>query len=455
MSTLGFGVLAACALVLLTQRLWPGEAHARLRQWALILVSGAVVAHWQRRGLVATLALTGVTWLGLRLAQNSRRWILGGAIVVLVAALVGCKYGAWLLSPWPAAMHWALDPTKVPVGLSFTVFRLTGVLLDAVNLRMTVSGGELLVLALFFPTYRSGPITTLQSFGLLAAEPGDSLARAARRILVGLCRKILLANNLATLVLNPWLKGGVAALAPEQCLLLPVLFGLRVYWDFAGYTDIAIGTAALLGYRVPENFDRPYLSRSIVEFWRRWHITLSEWIRLRLFMKMAGRRAGKGRIYLATLVSMALCGLWHGAGLGFLLWGVWHGLGIVATHLFGEAQRQSEAVRRIAMLPGSDAVATGLTFTYVSLGWLLFFLPLGEAGMASARAAQALATPAGAGILAAGLLVGLVAYELVRRDVRLGTVWARLPAVARGVGYALLAWALIVSAPEPFIYFRF
>src|SRR5262249_25886326 len=180
-------------------------------------------------------------------------------------------------------------------------------------------------------TYRAGPITTLQSFGPLPADGGEGHDRseALRRIFLGLCRKLLLADNLATLILNPWLKDGVEALSDTQCLLLPVLFGLRVYWDFAGYTDVAIGIAALLGYRVPENFDRPYLSRNLVEFWRRWHITLSEWIRLRLFMKMVGRRSPKEWLYAATVISMALCGLWHGAGWGFLLWGLWHGVGIV------------------------------------------------------------------------------------------------------------------------------
>jgi alginate O-acetyltransferase complex protein AlgI len=91
---------------------------------------------------------------------------------------------------------------------------------------------------------------------------------------------------------------------------MPVVFGMYVYWDFSGYSDMAIGIARMLGYRVPENFNRPYMSRNLVDFWRRWHITLSEWIRIRLMMKIAGRRAGIVRLSAATVISMALCGLW-------------------------------------------------------------------------------------------------------------------------------------------------
>jgi D-alanyl-lipoteichoic acid acyltransferase DltB (MBOAT superfamily) len=459
MMTLGLEVLLACAAGLLLIHWLPRGGDPGRRLWPMIAISAAVVAYWQPRTLVATLALTAATWLALRLASTPSRRRLGVAfgVVALLAPLVYYKYAAWLLASWPWARGLAPLGREVPLGISFTVFRLIGVLMDTVNLRIAVSGGELLLLALFFPTLRSGPITTVQSFGTLDQDRlADRVVPAIGRIFLGLCRKLLLANNLSTLILTPWLRSGIAALTPEQCLLLPVLFGLRVYWDFAGYTDIAIGTASLFGYRVPENFDRPYLSRNLVEFWRRWHITLSEWIRLRLFMKLVGRRSGKARLYAATIVSMALCGLWHGAGWGFLLWGVWHGAGIVATHVFGDLQRQSEGVRRLAAAPGSDAVATAVTFTYVHLGWLLFFLPVDEAWLAAGSALAALSHASGWAWLGLMTAAGAVAYALAGSGPAWRERWAALPAAARGAAYGLLTWAMVVSAqPEPFLYFRF
>jgi D-alanyl-lipoteichoic acid acyltransferase DltB (MBOAT superfamily) len=456
-TTLGFEVLLACAAGMLVGWLWPGDARSGLRRGAMTAISAAVLAYWQPRGLVATLVLTLLTWAALRAARDParRRPAVGAGVGVLVAALIFYKYAGWLLALFPGARGSAWAIGEAPVGLSFTVFRLIGVLLDAVSLKQAVTGGELMLVALFFPTCRSGPITTLSSLGPTAALFGERLAHAVGRIFLGLCRKLLLANNLSTLILTPWLRNGVAGLSPEQCLVLPVLFGLRVYWDFAGYTDIAVGAAALMGYRVPENFDRPYLSRNLVEFWRRWHITLSEWIRLRLFMKLVGRRSPKAHLYAATVVSMALCGLWHGAGWGFLLWGVWHGVGIVGVQLFGDAQRQSESVRRFAGWIG-DAAATALTFAYVSLGWLVFFLPLDDAGLATQRAVVALGQPAGWGALALLALAGTLAYILAHREVGAAERWAAVPGFARGVAYALLTWGMVVSSqPEPFIYFRF
>jgi D-alanyl-lipoteichoic acid acyltransferase DltB (MBOAT superfamily) len=449
MRTLGPEVLLACVLGLLAQRLWSREEQHGARLWTTVLLSAGVLAYWQPKTLLLALVLCAITGLAVRMARRPGAWrrsSLGLGVAALLSPLLAFKYAPWLLG---------FEMRDVPIGLSFTVFRLIGILLDAVNLNLALPAPTLLQVALFFPTFRAGPITTLQSFVPLAG-PATDRGAALRRIFLGLCRKLLLADNLSTLVLTPWLKDGVEALSGPQSLLLPILFGLRIYWDFAGYTDVAIGTAALLGYRVPENFDRPYLSRNLVEFWRRWHITLSEWIRLRLFMKMVGRRSPKAWLYGATVISMALCGLWHGAGWGFLLWGVWHGVGIVAVHLFGDLQRKNEAARRLAAMPGQAAVATALTFAYVSAGWLLFFLPVRSALFVGARALEALASPAGGVWLLGLVLFGLLADAASARGLRLAAGWARVPALARGCAYAALAWGMAVSLqPEPFVYFRF
>lgn len=388
MSALGLEVIAACVAGMGIVRVLSSEKHALLRMRLLTLLSALVLAYWQPLGLLVTLVLAAVTWAIIRRLDNAepearKRWVTAG-MVFLVGALAAFKYTPWLVSlAGERPGHWL-----VPLGLSFTVFRLIGVLMDAAALNTPVTGDRFLFLTLFFPTLRSGPITTLASVKPVppGAEPVHGYGAACSRIMGGLFRKVVLADTLHALVISPWLTLGVAHLSPAQCVVLPVLFGLHVYWDFSGYTDIAIGTAALLGYQLPENFNRPYLSGNLVEFWRRWHITLSEWIRTRLFMKMVGRRSPKWQMYVATFVSMVLCGLWHGAGFNFIAWGVWHGAGVVAVNLFGEGQRRSDGLRKLRDMPGASLVSTILTFAYVTIGWCVFFLPFGQAVLLWGRA---------------------------------------------------------------------
>ena len=465
MTPLGIDVVIAVAFAGLVPRAWLAERHDRARAWAMIALSAIVLGYWQLLGLVITLALTAITWLVIRgvpalpPAWRPRATALG--VFGLLAVLVGFVYVPWLASLLGGGMDDGRRPWIVPLGLSFTVFRLIGAIFDSVALRSSVSATRLLLLSLFFPTYRAGPIETLQTLTPLRPEApeGHSVGWALARIFRGLCRKLILADPLYALVISPWLAQGIENLSPAQCVLLPLCFSYRIYWDFAGYSDIAIGTAGVLGYRVRENFDRPYLSRSVVEFWSRWHITLSEWIRIRLFMKMVGRRSSKRQVYAATVVSMALCGLWHGAGANFLVWGLWHGVGLVGVHLFGEAQRRNPTLRRRAARPAATAAFIGLTFAFVTLGWVAFFLPLDRGWLLLTRA---LAWRPGEGeygwlpllVLPAVAVAGAIAAWP-------RAVWPRLPVLVRGSALsglaAILAYLLFYHAPgtQEFIYAQF
>ena len=457
MFPLGLEMVVGCLVGMAVAYVFRGPARVAHRQWGLVAISAAVVAWWQPYSLVVTLLLVGVTWPFLRRGSGP-----GASVAVPVAALVvalaAFKYTPWLVSLTPGARPALAGAWVVPFGISFTVFRLIGALMDARALGERPTLRELLLLALFFPTYRAGPIESLRSLHEMTPDERAQrdAAYAARRIFVGLCRKAILADTLFAAVIGPWQEAGIAQLTPTQCLLLPLLYGLYIYWDFSGYTDIAIGIAALLGYRASENFDSPYLSRNMSEFWRRWHITLSEWIRLRLFMKMVGRRSPAWHFYPATLIAMGLCGLWHGAGGNFLAWGLWHGVGLVVAQLFAEAQRTSAGARRLAALPGADTVALWLTFLWVTVGWTLFFLPLGEARLVLTRALRC--PPSSLALVVGAAAVGLLVYDRLRRDARLPRVWEALPAGARGLVYGLIVFALVLSQAESaknFVYFAF
>jgi alginate O-acetyltransferase complex protein AlgI len=447
----GWETVVACAVAAGCLAVWPRALSGSSREWFLAAFSAVLLWVWQPLALAVTLALTGLAWLALRHGRQDPlpRMPAAVAVTLLVGTLVAFKY-------LPGASGWA-----VPLGLSFTVFRLIGVILDVNALRIPLPLSRLFALSLFFPTLPAGPITTVRSFRELGTdEPARAgWSQAGWRIVQGLARKFLLADPLYALVVGPWLGIGVSGLEPYQCLVLPVLLGLYVYWDFAGYSDIAIGMGRLVGYEVPENFDRPYASRSIIEFWRRWHITLSEWIRGRLMMKMAGRRPTLWRLHGATLASMALCGLWHGAGPGFLVWGLWHGLGLVVLHLFSDAQRRNPTLRSLSDRVLGDTVSTALTFAFVTIGWTFFFLSPADA---LTLLATGLSWRAGSGVALAIPLLVLGALVLAHLEGgRLRSWWPQFPALVRLSGrtvlLGILAYALFLTSGggQGFFYAQF
>lgn len=462
--SLGGLELVATALVLFALRLALPHAFVRSRGYdtLILVVSAAIAAAWQPLGLLVTAAmvLALVGWLQLTNRPDRARSVpfLWLAVTLLLAPLVVFKYVPWV-SQQLGMTSWPWTTWVVPLGLSFTTFRLIGVAVDRHALRLSPDPLRVAVMGLFFPTFQAGPITGLQTFGPL---PGDQSAsaqwrEAGGRILTGLLRKVVLADLLYATVVSRWLKAGPAGLTPEQALVLPILLGLYIYWDFAGYSDIAIGTAALAGYKVPENFNRPYFSGSLTEFWRRWHITLSEWIRLRLTMKMVNRRSPMWHFSIATLASMVLCGLWHGAGLNFIAWGLWHGVGLVTVQGFAEAQRRLPRLARWCQSVAWTHASVGLTFAFVTAGWIVFFLPLDE-GLALLARAGEYRPAAGTGMAAAAAL-GLGTIYL------LGTwpsrAWTRMPVFVRGVlvsmAGALVTYVLVfrASGSQEFVYSQF
>ena len=459
----GWETVIGCLVALACLALFPRIRRGERKDWFVVFLSVTVLAFWQLTGLLMTVGMIGITWLTIKGHGEGKglfpRIPISIGVLLLLVPLVISKSLSWLVSPSHPVSD--LNRWYVPLGLSFTSFRLIGILLDHSALRIPVSLSRLALLSLFFPTFPSGPITTLQSLKDLGKEItwSSELLPAGERILTGIARKVLLADSLKRFVIDPWLARGVGQMEPYQCLVLPVVFGMYIYWDFAGYSDMAIGIARLLGYRVPENFNRPYMSRNLVEFWRRWHITLSEWIRIRLMMKIAGRRAGIAKLSFATIISMALCGLWHGFGFGYLLWGIWHGAGLVAVHLFGEAKKRSGRFRQVTGKTVGALSSTILTFLYVTTGWVWFFLPIDDGMELFRRGMQWRGGGAIEFLLPVGLTVGLLAIYAIKDHGNL--LWDRLHPTVRGTVRAgllgLVAYAILFQhgVNKEFIYTQF
>jgi D-alanyl-lipoteichoic acid acyltransferase DltB (MBOAT superfamily) len=283
----------------------------------------------------------------------------------------------------PADLGW--------LGFSFVAFRLIHTLRDRqMGILPILSLREYVTYAIFFPAYTAGPIDRAERFveayrdlPTLAGLDAGRFAAGLERIFVGLVKKFVIADLLAQgLALNATNAG--QATSPAGLWLLLYGYAFRLFFDFAGYTDIAIGLGLLFGIRLPENFDRPYLRANITAFWQSWHMTLSNWARFYVFSPLSRRLLTRGRrlpavvvVLLAQLATMAVIGLWHGITWPFLIWGLWHGLGLFAHKLWSDRTRRwyRELSARPARRRGWAFVGWFLTFHFVTLSWVWFALP--------------------------------------------------------------------------------
>ena len=277
------------------------------------------------------------------------------------------------------------------LGFSYVAFRLIHTLRDRqTGILPDLTLREYVIYVLFTPAYIAGPIDRAERFlGDLRNVPqlvgldGARFAAGGTRILIGMFKKFVIADGLAQgMSLTP--LNATQATSTAGLWLLLYGYALRLFFDFAGYTDIAIGLGKLFGIDLPENFNRPYLSTTITNFWQRWHITLSNWVRFYVFSPLSRsllRRKPRPSPTLIVLVSqlatMIVIGLWHGITINFFIWGVWHGLALFAHKQWSDRTRKW--YRGLNEKPWQKRAWTGLTwfltFQYVVLGWVWFLMP--------------------------------------------------------------------------------
>lgn len=272
-------------------------------------------------------------------------------------------------------------------GFSFLAFRLLHALFDYRNGKLPAYNlEEFLVYGLFFPTLPAGPIDRSQRFiGDLRqpkGEPAQNRLQGLQRILLGLFKKFFLADSLALIALNS--QNAAQVNSTFWMWIVLYAYALRIYFDFAGYTDLAIGLGKFIGINLPENFDRPYLKQNMTAFWNSWHITLAQWFRAYWFNPIVRSMRTRFKaipawvvILFAQFTTMMLIGLWHGITWNFAIWGAWHGLGLFIHNRWSDWIRPRLDGR--SSQPGVNrALQVGgwfLTFNFVSLGWVWFALP--------------------------------------------------------------------------------
>jgi alginate O-acetyltransferase complex protein AlgI len=270
--------------------------------------------------------------------SRSRKLVLAAGVAFNLGVLVAFKYASWLWNELQgalvaagvdAAQGWAMEPIHVPIGVSFFTFQALSYVVDVYRERVEVRRNPLhfaLYIALF-PQLVAGPIVRFKDLADQIAQrvvKRADVAQGARRFVIGLGKKVLIADVLAV-------PADLAFGAPADELTTSLAwigllaFTLQIYFDFSGYSDMAIGISRMFGFRLLENFRWPLIATSLTDFWRRWHISLSTWFRDYLYIPLGGNRRGPARTYLNLTLVFLLCGLWHGASWNFIAWGLFHG----------------------------------------------------------------------------------------------------------------------------------
>ena len=350
------------------------------RSYVIVLFSCIFYAWWRVDFLVLILAISAITYaIGYRLERTidkPRKLLLWIGVGANLATLGYFKYEGMVAETLNVLMHdfgigWSLAPSApiLPIGISFHVFQSISFLVDLYRRETTLSKRpiDFAAFSLLFPQLIAGPVVKYKDIAPQLIAPlisVDNILKGAVIFAIGLSKKVLIADSIVPIVdysfglSNPsFLEAWTGAIA----------YAMQLFFDFSGYTDMAIGIALAMGIIFPRNFDDPYLSRSIAEFWRRWHMSLSSWLREYLYIPLGGNRKGTGRTYFNLMTTMTLGGLWHGASWTFALWGAWHGLLLTVERALGRP-----VVPRVqpAKLPLVLSIAA--TFFLVTLGWILF-----------------------------------------------------------------------------------
>ena len=408
--------------------LWAGSRDRRAGAW-LLLAACAVFCLWgfpDRKVLGGFLVLLGgcvVTWAAARdfpAHPKRKKAVFLMALVWLTGTLLWYKYAGAFTGGW------------MPLGLSFFTFQQIWYLKEVYTGEAEPVGRkDYLLYTFFFPTLTSGPILRPSAFfpqlnGETFLRPGwRDISAALYAISLGMAKKVLLADALGTVVSNGWAM--LADLSAPGAWLVMLAYTLQLYLDFSGYCDIAAGCARLLGIRLPVNFDSPYRALSVGEFWKRWHITLTTFLRECLYFPLGGSRKGNARTYLNILIVYLVSGVWHGAGWTFLVWGGLHGLAQIVERAWGP--RRERLPRALRWL---------MTFLFVNLAWVFFRAPsLGAAGGLLSAAVSG-----GAGLPLSALAAGVLDSETTALTTLLPMLAKQMPGLVLA---ALLAASLTVS----------
>lgn len=349
----------------------------RYRNWVVLLGSYVFYAWWRIDFLFLFIAVTAWNyWIGLGIArcgaktEGAKRWLILGVVVDL-AVLAYFKYANFGVDSFNAMIAgtgmepFAWTAIILPIGISFYTFESISYIVDVYrgDTEPTRHPVDFACFIALFPHLIAGPVFRYKDLAdqfTNRTHSVDKFSEGAMRFMQGFIKKVFIADSIA-----PMVSAGFALQDPStaDAWLTALAYTAQLYFDFSGYSDMAIGLGLMMGFRFMENFNQPYISQSITEFWRRWHISLSSWLRDYLYVPLGGNRGGTFKTYRNLWLTMVLGGLWHGANWTFVLWGVWHGTILAIERALGIGTDLKTPWRVWRWAP---------TFLFVIVGWVMF-----------------------------------------------------------------------------------
>jgi D-alanyl-lipoteichoic acid acyltransferase DltB (MBOAT superfamily) len=455
---------------------WLLNPYPRLWKLAMLAASYVFYSWWDWRFVFLLAAVTVTAHVGATVVdacqdERRRRLAMVASVTVLLGILGWFKYYGFLAVNADNLFHnlgagrvLPLLAVTLPVGVSFFTFMALSYVIDVYRRKIDRARPiDVAVYLSFFPHLVAGPIVRggelLPQIRRRRDPAAVDFGRAAWLVAAGLFKKVVISSYVESAIVTPVFS------APHQHSALEILFGIygfavQIYADFSGYTDIAIGLAMFLGFRFPDNFNAPYTARNLQDFWRRWHMTLSRWLRDYVYIPLGGGRGSRLTTARNIMITMVLGGLWHGAAWTFVAWGTLHGLGQVVGHL----RRSRRVAAGLDPLPDGRlrvALQRLVTFHIVCLGWVFFRADsfstatalIGRLFTAWGRAP--LVTP-----LVVITIVGTVALQYLPTGLvgRAQSEFARQRWVVQGAILGAVLLGITTLGPQgvaPFIYYRF
>jgi alginate O-acetyltransferase complex protein AlgI len=449
------------------------RVHVTRALWYLTAASAVFYVYWNPRDLL----IAGCSFIAnyfvarIILERKKPTWLFAAAIGANLLALGYYKYLAFLLALVSPSLGSAYR-VSLPLGISFFTFTQIAYLADCWAGKIKAeehSARAYFLFVSFFPHLIAGPILHHsdlfpQFSGGFRADRGLKIGTGIIIFSIGLFKKVMIADNLSLIVQPAFqLADSGIIVTPGQAWVGALAYALQLYFDFSGYSDMAVASALFIGFNIPFNFYSPYRAASIIEFWRRWHITLSRFLRDYLYIPLGGNRRGSTRRYLNIFITMLLGGVWHGAGINFVIWGALHGGFIVVNHLW-----RDYVVDAFPVLGRSKLIAFPahvLTMACVLFGWVFFRSETVKG--ACILAGQMLRPPSWSFaelqitpqevllLFAAGLVATTLPNTRQIHDWLLSRAGVKywIIGVAAGVLFAIAF--VSISADSPFLYFQF
>ncbi|WP_112662985.1 MBOAT family O-acyltransferase [Microvirga flavescens] len=442
---------------------------SRMRNVFLVLASIAFYAWGEPHFVLVVIASSLIdyglaAWIGRSTSDRTRRIALTVGVVLNIGLLLYCKYLGFFVENLQAlfgALGLPRPDILLPLGISFIVFEKITYIVDVYR-RVSAparSVTDYLLFVFLFPKLLAGPILKFHEMRAQIERhvvTWDDVEQGAFRFAMGLAKKVLIADSVAEIA-DQVFNIPAAKIGFGHSWLGALCFAVQIYFDFSAYSDMAIGLARTLGFRLRENFNQPYLAIGFTDFWKRWHISLSTWIRDYLYIPLGGSRVSTPRMYLNLWICFLSSGLWHGANWTFVLWGAFHGLFVSADHM---------GLNRHVWPRLPRAVGIAVTALLVMLGWVIFratslgqALTLFSAMLSPARETKSVITVELDSILAlaVGVILSVTPLDWARSiaDRFAARLWPSLSQIGL---LALTVWSfgrVFVSTFKPFIYFRF